>query len=1120
MHFYKKTKNKFASCIKTAIDKFEHNDNSQKIFFIFTNGFDEEFVLHEQWKKIIFNNTNNSFAFIFSKSDSISKEHYNSLTTMWREFGDFCKSNSLRVGWIETDKNVLGSNNIDNNYIKVITEAILRQKKENNKEETKTSLFKIDELKNMSLKDNIDNLQKIIDDGNKFLKSFDKDAYFEKIKLPIIQETAKKIEQRELKDISKNIGKIMTVDKSNDEIISNIRELMKTFKIKKEKINLPLLEIIFKPNLPTQTVLTDVGTHIDVNELIKYFLNPTPNPRIYRELGDGFVKNYGITVVIDSSASCFSTLSNQHTLCTIQMILSAFASIDLPCFDLIITGDPHPYIICSEKNTLDILSEKSHIWPILFELLSRSIKDADLASAIRAAYNLHNSRKSEHPDFLFVITDGLFSLSDRERIIKNVIFCISKGLNVFGIGVGISPFGIKELFPNIIYSFNPEKLIEGISSVFSGVSSGNKKMDPMLSEFKFKIDKNLIKDSHINPKYKNLKDLLSKIVIYKSAFDWIPDEIPPNAKDKDVHNSGMYEKDFFKGQKLLIVMPYTCEMNSKENKYLSDKYVNQSVGSNECIQSSIDYYGIKCEVVKNYKDAIDRLTSRYNNKYCEYYACIIMSGEPYAELPNPNDNPHLFGQFINVIKQFWENGGAIGLFADNAPYNYQANILIGKLFPNSNFRIAGNHPGEKKMKGDQSGQLKKNATFNRKFILTSSYERTKISESLYEIYEGKTVSYFVEKPNDDDLLYYGKNEELKMIKDPKKLEPFIPFSKDSDGGFNSAFYASDDEKGDICIDCSYTKFFLEMGTQGTPRYIQNIVSWFGAPEKHIQKDGYKDGSEYRPKAVQININWNDKWNGFKIRPGPQNMRTLFAVDCSGSISCRSVKTAYFNKLRALRKEYYKSERGDKFYTWGSEKHYLTEKQMDDFISKEDGNEGTYSYLIAEIGKENKDKNFQHLIIVTDGDVSNYQIDECDRLVKEYDLHYSFVSTYIIGSGGNESVGCPFSRDCPGITYKIDKDGNETKQASLSKEELEAFNNIDNIESLDEFNKKYKLLYNAFRAKCLGKEKNEELKDKLNKLKSRTNGQGNDFDQKFNELFKMADGSLRNINSIVPTSTAG
>ena len=155
-------------------------------------------------------------------------------------------------------------------------------------------------------------------------------------------------------------------------------------------------------------------------------------------------------------------------------------------------------------------------------------------------------------------------------------------------------------------------------------------------------------------------------------------------------------------------------------------------------------------------------------------------------------------------------------------------------------------------------------------------------------------------------------------------------------------------------------FFLEMGTQGTPRYIQNIVSWFGAPEKNIQKDGYKDGSEYRPKAVQININWNDKWNGFKIRPGPQNMKTLFAVDCSGSISNWSVKTAYFNKLRVLRKEYYKSERGDKFYTWGDKYHHLTEEQTDEFISKEDGDESTYSKLIAGIGKKIKMKIFNIL----------------------------------------------------------------------------------------------------------------------------------------------------------------
>ena len=51
-----------------------------------------------------------------------------------------------------------------------------------------------------------------------------------------------------------------------------------------------------------------------------------------------------------------------------------------------------------------------------------------------------------------------------------------KGLNIFGIGVGISPFGIEKLFPSIIYSLNPDKLIQGIASCFSGASLLNQVM--------------------------------------------------------------------------------------------------------------------------------------------------------------------------------------------------------------------------------------------------------------------------------------------------------------------------------------------------------------------------------------------------------------------------------------------------------------------------------------------------------------------------------------------------------------------------------------------------------------------------------------------------------------------
>ena len=142
--------------------------------------------------------------------------------------------------------------------------------------------------------------------------------------------------------------------------------------------------------------------------------------------------------------------------------------------------------------------EKSKIWPILFELLFNNSENTDLASVIRAAYNLHNSRKTDHPDYLFIITDGLFSLSEIKRIISNVSFCMNKGINIVGIGVGIYPCGINKLFPNVLYSKNPYHLIQGIVSCFSGIISG--KMERIKSEFNFRFINQDIKDAQENLK--------------------------------------------------------------------------------------------------------------------------------------------------------------------------------------------------------------------------------------------------------------------------------------------------------------------------------------------------------------------------------------------------------------------------------------------------------------------------------------------------------------------------------------------------------------------------------------------------------------------------------------------
>lgn len=79
----------------------------------------------------------------------------------------------------------------------------------------------------------------------------------------------------------------------------------------------------------------------------------------------------------------------------------------------------------------------------------------------------------------------------------------------------------------------------------------------------------------------------------------------------------------------------------------------------------------------------------------------------------------------------------------------------------------------------------------------------------------------------------------------------------------SAFHSSNDDEGDLIIDCSYTKFFLEICAQGIPRYIQNNISCLAAPEKHLVRDNCRDGSEFRQKS------------GFKSKP-LKNMKTLFA----------------------------------------------------------------------------------------------------------------------------------------------------------------------------------------------------------------------------------------------------
>lgn len=128
------------------------------------------------------------------------------------------------------------------------------------------------------------------------------------------------------------------------------------------------------------------------------------------------------------------------------------------------------------KKTIDVLSEKSKIWPILFDLLNKNIQNTDLVSAFKVSYNLHNLNKSEYSYFLFTVTDGLFSLSEAQRIIKIVEFWMAKWIYIFGISIWISPFGIEKTISYYnIFSKPRQNITRNISKCLSPTPINNSK---------------------------------------------------------------------------------------------------------------------------------------------------------------------------------------------------------------------------------------------------------------------------------------------------------------------------------------------------------------------------------------------------------------------------------------------------------------------------------------------------------------------------------------------------------------------------------------------------------------------------------------------------------------------
>ena len=588
------------SCLKYCLDEISSKSNFKHTsFFIFTDGLDKRFTFTQKntWDSFIFNKKTNSFGFIFLLSSILTNKDKNLLHEIWNKFINQTKNNfrsSVFVKALEL--------RIDEKFKNAISEIfvmnLLRTKSEDPTNEIKyiKPLFHIKYDKSISnFMENITVLEdkSLFKLNGSYIKNETISSSLNINKEPLDTNYLRNNLHQTAKNINIGFG----------ELEHDVINLSHKFLSIRANLNRGILDEIFKPNKANLKVLSNTGTEIDIMALILYFLNPVPEPMIYLQDAIGNIKEYAITIVIDTSFSVLNHMNINHSLNTIRVLLASFTIIDLPSFDLIITGEEGPVVLCSEYPTFAALNEKSKIWELLFQCFSNPINNADLLSAIKTAYDLKRMRSNNFPSYLFILTDGLFEEEKQNQLKEMVAKLIQLNIQVIGIGLGIYPFGINNIFGQAIFDINPNNLLNSILNIIEGNMNDSNEMSCILKEEE--DEKNILQTiSRLlqNKKYNfiKLREELKNSPMTTNCYDMLTDEItggydeqgrPINPKGEKI---GLLKENSLEGQSILIVMLWSCALSKTEKDLLDPKYIDKANDSNsKCIADTVEYLVVK-----------------------------------------------------------------------------------------------------------------------------------------------------------------------------------------------------------------------------------------------------------------------------------------------------------------------------------------------------------------------------------------------------------------------------------------------------------------------------------------------------------------------------------------------
>lgn len=201
--------------------------------------------------------------------------------------------------------------------------------------------------------------------------------------------------------------------------------------------------------------------------------------------------------------------------------------------------------------------------------------------------------------------------------------------------------------------------------------------------------------------------------------------------------------------------------------------------------------------------------------------------------------------------------------------------------------------------------------------------------------------------------------------------------------------------------------------------------------------------------------------------------------------------------------------------WESQASIISYSQMQQIWNKKEGTGGTDPSQIAQKLVNNSSIPHEHMILVTDGHVDSGSIQRSDQILKNSNVHFQYVTTYVIGKGGDLSVGAPFARGCGSKTIEV-KPGSRREIVGANVIDFSILDSVDRIDNATQFNNSFTSLFNATKQKMIGTPGNSNLRSQFENLKKRLMKSGGltaEVDRRISVLIGMASGSIKDVFDI-------